>query len=403
VGPRIEVWPEGLSEQEGKVRAQAAIEIPGQERFVLWFDVAQAHAGLLAETCDPFPLALLFTAMSRGEAMHVHGKVSPSLLRNLGELSRVWHSWTPKRCAPVDLSADAEARPPWAGEPRGTVMGFSGGADSSFTAWRHRAGQAGPRTRKIDAALMVHGFDIPLERESEFERAVAKARAMLDSISLPLLTMATNVRALRQRWTHSWAVSLVACLALFQRAYSTILVADEFTPDWTGPSPCGPQVEKLMSCDAFEVVSDGSPFERVDKLRELAQWPEAMRHLRVCYEAEPRDRNCGKCGKCIRTILCFRAAGVPLPECFERDITTRDILGRRRLREESVYLYRQLLAVARKREPHAAWVRALGYVVLRGRLRFAWRAARERVRDLLKRAVAPFRPKRPPARDSDEP
>ncbi|HUT36555.1 MAG TPA: hypothetical protein VNE39_23910 [Planctomycetota bacterium] len=405
MGTEVQVWPEGLSEHAGRVRAQAAIEIPGRERFVLWFDVPQAHAGLLGDTCDPFLLALFFTAMRRGVGMRVHGTVSPSLLRNLGDLQVVWNAWCPRHYTPVELAADAEEEPPWAAEPRGTVVGFSGGVDSSFTVWRHRTGRAVRRVRDIHAAMMVHGFDIPLEREEDFAGAAAKAKVMLDSVGLPLLTVATNLRALRQRWPDSWAVSLVACLALFQKAYSTALVADEFAADWHGPTPSGPLTEGLMSCNALRVLSDGALFTRTDKLRELAQWPEAMRHLRVCYAGERLDRNCGRCRKCTRTILAFRALGLPLPECFERDVTTRDILRLRRLPEESVYLTEQVLALARHTAPGAGWVRALGYAVLRSRLRLARKAAFRELRRLASDAFALVRPRRAsrrPARDPGE-
>ncbi len=406
MGARIEVWPEGFSAEAGHVQAQAAVEIPGQERFTLWFRVPEAHAEALAETCEPFLLALFFTGMRRGEPICVHGRVAPSLLRNLGDLQQVWHAWCPGRYTPAGLSADAEEEPPWAAEPRGVLTGFSGGVDSSFTVWRHCTGRAGPRARHIDAALMVHGFDIPVEQDEGFRRAAARATAMLDSVSLPLLTVATNLRALHQRWPYSWAVSLAACFMVFQKAYATGLIAQEGAPDWQDPDPASPYTDPFTSCDALEVVSDGWLFQRLDKLRELAHWPEALEHLRVCYEDERYDRNCGRCGKCMRTILAFRTLGLPPPPCFDRDVTVGDILRRRRLSPESVYLTGKLLAEARRVAPGARWVRALGFMLWRSRLRLARRAAFRELRGLASEAFALLRPKRrsaPQPQDSRKP
>lgn len=397
MGVRIEVWPEGVSAQAGHVQTQAAVEIPGQERFTLWFRVPEAHAQALAETCEPFLLGLFFTGIRRGESICVHGQVAPSLLGNLRDLQAVWHAWCPSRYTPTELAADVEEEPAWAAAPRGVLAGFSGGADSSFTVWRHCAGRAGPGARVLKAAMMVHGFDIPIEQEEGFRRAAVRAKAMLDSVGLPLLTVATNLRALRQRWTYSWAASLVACFMLFQKAYSTGIIADECSADWEGPCPAGPRTDRPMSCDAFEVVTDGWLVQRVDKLRELAQWPEALRHLRVCYQDERYDRNCGRCGKCMRTILAFRVLGLPLPACFERDVTVSDILRRRRMRQESVYLMGQVLAAARQTTPGARWVRALGFALLRSRLRLARKAAVKELRHLASEAFALLRPRRPSA------
>ena len=402
MGARIEVWPEGISAEAGHVQTQAVVEVPGQERFTLWFRVPEAQAEVLAETSEAFLLALFFTGMTRGEPICVHGRVAPSLLRNLRDLQVVWQAWCPRHYSPADLAADAEEEPPWAAEPRGVLTAFSGGVDSSFTVWRHRTGRAGPRARGLQAAVMVHGFDIPLEEEEGFVRAAARAKAMLDSVGLPLLTMATNLRALRQRWPDSWAVSLVACFMVLQKAYSTGLVADECGPDWHGPSPASPHTEGLMSCDAFQVVNDGHLVDRLDKLRELAEWPEALRHLRVCYRDERYDRNCCICGKCMRTILAFRALGLPLPACFERDVTVRDILRRRRLSPVSVYLSGKVLEVARRAAPGAGWVRALGFALLRGRLRLARKAAFRELRHLASEVFALLWPRRqnaPQARD----
>jgi len=406
MGAKIEIWPEGLSTQAGQVQTQAVVEIPGQERFTLWFRVPEAHAEALAETGEAFLLALFFTGMKRGEPICVHGRVAPSLLRNLGDLQTVWHAWCPRRYTPADLAADAEEEPPWAAEPRGVLTAFSGGVDSSFTVWRHCTGRAGPRARDLQAAVMVHGFDIPLEQEEGFRRAAARAKAMLDSVGLPLLTMTTNLRALRQRWPDSWAVSLVACFMVFQKAYSTGLVADERGPDWQGPAPAGPRADGLMSCDALKVVNYGWLFQRVDKLRELAQWPEAMEHLRVCYEDERYDRNCGICPKCTRTILAFRALGLPLPACFERDVTVLDILRLRVRSQVGVYLSEKVLEEARRAAPGAKWVRALGFMLLRSRLRLARKAAFRELRHLASEAFALLRPKRssaPRARGARKP
>ncbi len=54
-------------------------------------------------------------------------------------------------------------------QPR-AIAAFSGGVDSTYTIWRHTMGGAERLTRKIEAGLLVHGFDIPLEQVQQFER-----------------------------------------------------------------------------------------------------------------------------------------------------------------------------------------------------------------------------------------
>jgi bacterioferritin-associated ferredoxin len=85
--------------------------------------------------------------------------------------------------------------------------------------------------------------------------------------------------------------------------------------------------DPLLSSLSFAIVHDGAEQHRVGKARALAAWPEALRNLRVCWAGRSADTNCGRCEKCVRTILEFRAAGVPCPPCFPGDVTEDQIRG----------------------------------------------------------------------------
>ena len=55
---------------------------------------------------------------------------------------------------------------------------------------------------------------------------------------------------------------------------------------------------------------DGGEAGRLDKVRSIFQWrPDALRRLRVCFEARGLDSNCGVCEKCLRTLLAMRLCG----------------------------------------------------------------------------------------------
>jgi hypothetical protein len=78
------------------------------------------------------------------------------------------------------------------------------------------------------------------------------------------------------------------------------------------PVPVGshPTVDGLFSSQRLTVIHDGSRFSRLEKVRELAAWPTALRVLRVCPESHGNEVNCGRCEKCLRTRLELLAAGV---------------------------------------------------------------------------------------------
>jgi hypothetical protein len=102
-------------------------------------------------------------------------------------------------------------------------------------------------------------------------------------------------------------------------------------------------------------------------MREITHWPEALQSLRVCWQGTQKDRNCGRCEKCVRTILNFRILGVGLPECFEEDITDEQI---RNIQVTSGPLteMERVLAAAKAAGISDSWVEALETCIQRNQL-----------------------------------
>ena len=103
----------------------------------------------------------------------------PGCCRISSELVDAWHCWLPERYARVRVVADSVAQP---GPPlEGAVAAFSGGVDSTFTLWRHAARSSSDGRRTIALAVLIHGLDIPLDDETAFRIAFARAgRAAAD-------------------------------------------------------------------------------------------------------------------------------------------------------------------------------------------------------------------------------
>ena len=169
----------------------------------------------LTDSCDPFVLPAVFLAMQRKANLVVHGQVSPSLLKNLAEFQTAWASWRPGVYTPVEISADEE-RECQLGPERGVLAAFSGGMDSTFTVWRHHNGLAGRQSLKIQAGLMLHGFDIPLNQPEAFARAAHKARLLLDSLGIKLITLVTNLKKSEVNFNDAHPALLASCMMLFQ-------------------------------------------------------------------------------------------------------------------------------------------------------------------------------------------
>jgi hypothetical protein len=79
----------------------------------------------------------------------------------------------------------------------------------------------------------------------------------------------------------------------------------------------------------------------MEKSRLLAQFPEVLSRLRVCW-ANLGDYNCGHCEKCIRTMLGLKALGIDRCEAFPGTLTPQLVRGQK-LDHSSVLFWRELL------------------------------------------------------------
>jgi hypothetical protein len=81
-------------------------------------------------------------------------------------------------------------------------------------------------------------------------------------------------------------------------------------------------IDHLWSTEQLNFVHDGWEATRFDKVDEqIARSPLALKYLRVCYMNEKATYNCGKCEKCLRTMVSLLAAGVlDSAETFRSDI-----------------------------------------------------------------------------------
>jgi hypothetical protein len=299
--------------EAGRVRLSAEVGVPGAQVEELWYELDEAHRAAVVDRADPFVVAALVLAMREQRTMRVVGApVSSSLVRNLEEFQIVWSSWYGFPI--VEIVADEQDDIAWSG-PAATA--FTGGVDSAFSAYWHTRG--GRRLdRPLEAGMMVHGVDIPRGDVVGFQRAAERSRRMLDSVGLELITVETNAWDPQPRDARYVAIGVASALHLLGGRFSTGLIPS--TVDYGNlviPISSNPVSDPLLGGRSMTVVHDGAGFGRLEKVRMLAGWGDALESLRVCLRDPRHDRNCGECPKCMLTLLEFHVLGVE-PTCFDR-------------------------------------------------------------------------------------
>jgi len=366
---RIHLWPEEHARWDTRIEVPAVLEGVRGEPTRLYFRLPVEERTNLTLSADPFVLAVAFHLMGSGVDLEVHGAVSPSLLRGLEEFQAAWCRWRPDRYRPFSVRVEVEREEARAAPAR-TVMAFSGGLDSCCTAWRHTRGELRRRRRKLEAAVMVHGFDIPLDQDEVFTRAVASSRAIMDSINTPLIPVACNVRVLRNDWEDMHGAALAACLHLLAGGYSTGLIASSHAYEALRlPWGSNPVTDPLLGSAAFSIVHDGCELTRWEKADEIGDWDAAQRHVRVCWEGKHLDRNCGACVPCLLTAICFATVGRPIPSSIPVPSPGAAVERLRALKPNPAQLghFENIVITARRKGLKDRWVAALEQLVNRHR------------------------------------
>jgi len=357
----LHIWPQEPFNKEGATQLSAVIEAPGRGRKTLWYSIPECHQEFWPTASDHFAVGLVFLIMETGLDARIHGQVSPSLLRNLFEFQAAWSAMRPnlKR---VSIFADQEQEDSECHSRHRAIMAFSGGVDSCFTAFRHSRAKDERFPRNLAAAVMVKGFDIPLNDSEGFARAADRSRRMLSTLGLELITVSTNYREIIGDWPSSHGAAIASCLYLFRREFFEGLIGQTFTYGELLKITEGVNAltDPLLSSDNFKIVPDGAAFKRADKIRAISECPEILKDLRVCWEGEQKDKNCCNCEKCMRNILTFRALGLGLPPCFEQDISLSQIENLRMGdRERRRVRYESLLPLAEAHGTTGPWTRVL--------------------------------------------
>ena len=364
--PIMHVWPEAPKKKQGRLTLSARIELGDNSIPALWFQLPEAQESAIAKNHDSFAVATLLAAMGQSRQLIIHGEVSPSLLANLEEFQAAWASWLPAELSEIPITAEVEREPTVDPARSAAISAFSGGVDSSYTAFCHAKGLNGRTQQPLKAGLFVHGFDIALNQPEVFERATQRAARMLSSLGMDVIPLATNFRTVMDpliHWEHSFGTGIAAGLLLLQNRFSQSLIPSSYTyRELTVPYGSTPVTDRLLGHRHFAIVHDGARHGRFDKITAISHWPEALEHLRVCWQGAEPDHNCCQCEKCIRNILTFRLIQSALPPCFETDVSVEQI-RRLRLRGGPLDALKHLHSAAQSQAINAPWVDAIAAAI----------------------------------------
>lgn len=322
------------------------------------------------QLADPFVAAALLVAMKAGESIKVDPKkpVSYKLLWGISLLQDLYSNWWPE-FQPIEVECEVGKAAP---VQDGIASFFSGGVDSLYTFYR--------RQQLVTHLVFLGGVDVQLDNEALYTEALKSNRTFAKQQEKTLIPVVTNLRDICHSKGISWGsqfsgagLSSVALLLGFPYALVPASQAhEEHYPDATSPA-----LDHLFSNEATTIYYDGA-VKRYVKIKELGEIPSSLDRLRVCWQ--DNGYNCGKCEKCVRTMLLLKFFNLECPTLpefegwqsmrkwrIESDVQKRIIsslikvareTNNRRIRYQLIYL--------RRREAFKRWLASIDRVYFSG-------------------------------------
>jgi len=257
----------------------------------------------LSDNLEAFISLALVASMIHQEDIQAYGHASQRYLNNLTAIQDFFLRWKPHYRRVEIHNIEPVIKTASSGNRIGVF--FSAGLDSFYTFLKHEL--------EITDLIFIHGFDIPLNKHTLRQQASEAVHKVADYYGKGVVEIETNANQFIARYVsghQGYGAFLASVGHLLYPHFSRIYIATGHTFDTLDiMEGSHPDLDHLWSTEALEFVSDGVEATRMDKAASIAQSEVALQTLRVCVENRDGAYNCGKCPKCLRTLINLRMAG----------------------------------------------------------------------------------------------
>ncbi len=282
------------------------VAVDGEELFV------RAPGHQLADVAEAWATLLCIPAARTGTTIELPAPVDTDWLTgaqaNVAEMAGWWGGDDavdlrvprPSLAAQVRSAVSRRRATPDPEPAAGRALCFTGGVDSFFSLL---AGGHEPTH-----LLFVHGYDIDLDDHDRREAASRAIRAVAAARDLVPLEVETNLRHhhcfAQASWEHTHGAALVCIAMLLPTELGTLMIPPSYAHGRLIPWGSHPDLDARWSLPGRLTVEHGDavPFRR-ERLRMVATDPLVHAHLRVCWAHLDAGINCGRCEKCVRTMI----------------------------------------------------------------------------------------------------
>lgn len=305
-----------------RVAATVVWEDSDRARQDIYFEYRPPVSEEAEPSPDAFLVACVMHAMEFGERrVMVDGTICPELRNGLISATRQACIWYPQFEPPV-IEAGAGFRPATPRSPPRVASFLSGGIDALATLRCNRLDYPRDHPASIRDGLFVFGLNTndfvagePVaSRTQDFERRLVHMNGLALEAGIHLIPVWTNIRFLARDWP-AWnrrgmGAGLSSVAHTVSSRISRALIASAGMRVADRPLGTHPLLDPNYSSSRLEIRQDGRWMTRLEKTAVVAEWDAGLAAIHCCHQHTLQDSfNCGRCHKCVRTMIHLAAVG----------------------------------------------------------------------------------------------
>jgi len=237
---------------------------------------------------------------------------------------------------------------------------FSGGVDSLATLRANRLNFPLEHPGSIKDGILAYGFDV--RSEKAFEELFDSMSDIARETGITLIPVFSNLYDhylhLDENW-RLWAfeyqgAAVAGAAHLFTKRLNLVNMASTFRiPSCLMPFGSHPLLDSNYGSYDMRIRHDGITLSRLDKTKLIAGWDLGLQRIRVCNSPEPGILNCGKCSKCVVTMLAILAVGkLDQTRAFPDDDLSEELISRMPVNDVTFPFLPELIAPLAEKGRH---------------------------------------------------
>lgn len=322
----------------GVTRFEAQVDWEDRQRepFEVFFGVNDELAHRVDPNPDAFRIPAAIAALHDNESrISGGGPICPALFNGLANSLSWLARWSESETQVPLIDMPKGCAHPTPG-PGGAAAAFvSGGVDSSaLLAANHEAYEPGHPLR-VSVGIVIVGIQrsrwVRSTLKEQLDAATAEMAEISEGLGLDIVPVATNLQAIERRgpfWAYEYQGAALAGVGhLFSKGVSNLNIASTWEIKYLDRWGSHPLLDPGYGHHSLRIWHELAHLGRLEKTRLVVGRPELFNSLNVCNNEAAGDDNCGRCEKCLRTMLALEALGVfdSTPTFEQARIRARDL------------------------------------------------------------------------------